>query len=131
MLGGYSIRRHALPRGSVDRVFNEQLRKSLSPDGAKIVQAALASIRGRFTAHASEVKAARERLAMALKADPFDAAHYLDVANEIRAERNSDRSLADQDLSKALALLSTDDRQQLVDMRRRPGSAFGDFSKGF
>jgi uncharacterized membrane protein len=139
-LAGWLIGRHPgfgppPPPPPFDRFFDEHIRSSLSPDGAKKLEVAFETIRRRFAEHAEEARASRERLFAILNADRFDPADYIAAAKAARLEHDNDREAADEELVRAIAQLSPDDRRKLAEIRRHPprpgpggpGPGFGGF----
>ncbi len=94
---------------------------SLSPDGAKIMEQAFETIRKHFADRSAEAKSARERLTDAMKADQFNVSDYIAASKAARAERDSDRQAADEEIARAIARLSPDDRRKLAEIRHHPG----------
>ena len=124
LLGSHSIRHGFGPPPSsppFDRSFNDQIRMSLSPDGAKIMEQAFETIRKHFADRSAEAKSARERLTDAMKADQFNVSDYIAASKAARAERDSDRLAADEEIARAIARLSPDDRRKLAEIRQHPG----------
>ena len=78
---------------------------------------------------------AHERLTAILKADRFDPGEYIAAAKATRLEHDNDREAADEELVRAIAQLSPDDRRKLAEIRRHPprggagglGPGFGGF----
>jgi uncharacterized membrane protein len=128
LLGGQSVRGHFGPPISIEH-FDDQIRTTLSPDGARIMQTAFGTIRSRFAVHSADARAVRERLMETLKSEPFSSTDYIAASNKARAERDNDRAEADEEIAKAIAQLSLDDRRRLVDIRQQtgPGNVFGHF----
>jgi uncharacterized membrane protein len=109
------------PPPPFDRFFNEQIRQSLSPDGAMKMEAAFEGMRRHFANHEEEIRASRQRLVDILDTDPFDAAKYLAASKASRLDHDKDRQAADEELVRAIAQLSPDDRHKLAEIRRHPG----------
>ena len=132
-LMGWLIGRHSSfappPPPPFDRFFNEHIRASLSPDGAKKLEGAFDKIRQRFAQHGEEARTSREHLFAILNAEHFDPSAYLAASKSIRAEHDADREAADEELVRSIAQLSPDDRRKLAEIRRHPGShgGFGGF----
>jgi len=84
------------------------------------MEAAFDTIRHRFAEHEDEARSARGRMDDILKADRFDATAYLAASRVMHEERDRDRMDADEELVRAIAQLSPDDRRKLAEMRRRP-----------
>ncbi|MEW6639379.1 MAG: periplasmic heavy metal sensor [Pseudomonadota bacterium] len=121
LLGGHSMR--PPPPPPMDH-FDDQIHERLSADGAKIMRTAFETIRRRFEAHGAEARAARERQMAVLKAEPFNPDDYVAALQSARTERDAERALADQEIARAIALLSAEDRRQLAMIRQR-GRGFG------
>lgn len=109
------------PPPPFDRYFNEHIRQSLSPDGAKKMEAAFEGLRDHFADHEKQIRSSRQRLIDILNSDPFDAAKYLAASKASRVEHDSDREAADKELVQAIAQLTPDDRHKLAEIRRHPG----------
>lgn len=122
LLGGRSLRPPPPPPDH----FNDQIHERLSSDGAKVMQTAFDAIRRRFETHAREGRALRDRQMSLLQAEPFDADAYVRALQDSRVARERDRVLADQEIARAIALLSPDDRHQLAAIRQHGHGAFFD-----
>lgn len=109
------------PPPPFDRFFNEHIRQSLSPEGAKRMEDAFDAMRDHFADHEKQVRSSRQQLVNILDTDPFDAAKYLAISKASRADHDSDREAADKELVRAIAQLSPDDRHKLAEIRRHPG----------
>lgn len=123
LLGSHSGR-HGFgppPPPPFDHFFNDQIRLSLSPDGVKIMEAAFETIRKRFVDHASEERSVRDRLTDVMKADQFSPSDYIAASKAARAVRDSDRQAADEEIARAIARLSPDDRRKLAEIRQHAG----------
>lgn len=127
-LSGWLLGRHSLSHGSgpfapppFDRFFDDQIRMSLSPEGVKIMEEAFGTIRMRFANHSSDAQSARERMMEVIKADRFSPSDYIAAAKAARIERDSDRLAADEEIARAVARLSLDDRKKLAEIRLRSG----------
>jgi uncharacterized membrane protein len=113
------------PPPPFDRFFNEHIRQSLSPDGAKKMEAAFEAMRQHFADHEGQVRSSRQRLIDILNADPFDTAKYIAASKASRIDHDKDREAADEELVQAIAQLTPDDRHKLAEIRRHPGPRSG------
>ncbi len=127
-LAGWLLGSHSGHRGfrpppppPFDHFFNDHIRASLSPDGVKIMEAAFETIRKRFADRAAEMRSVRERLTDIMKADQFNPSDYIAASQAARAERDGDRQAADEEIARAIARLSSDDRRKLAEIREHPG----------
>jgi uncharacterized membrane protein len=109
------------PPPPFDHFFNDHIRESLSPDGVKIMEEAFDTIRKRFSDHAAEARSVRDRLTDIMKADPFNPSDYIAASKAAHAERDSDHQAADEEIARAIARLSADDRRRLAEIRRHAG----------
>lgn len=99
------------------------------------METAFETIRHRFVDHAKEAHESRERLTEILNADRFDPAEYMAASKAVRLEHDNDREAADEELVRAIAQLSPDDRRKLAEIRHHPpgpgpggqGPGFGGF----
>ena len=123
-VAGWLIGRHSRfrppPPPPFDRFFNERIRNSLSPEGADRMERAFDTIRNRFAGHREDARSAREHLNAILEADRFDATKYLAASKAIHEEFDKDREAADEELVRAIAQLSPEDRRKLAEMRHHP-----------
>jgi len=97
--------------------FGDQIQTSLSPAGAAIMEDTFNIIRKRFSRTPDNIRASRERIKDAMTADPFDATRFIEVSKDVRSGHESDRDAADEEMARAIARLSPDDRRKLADIR--------------
>lgn len=128
LVGGLSTRPPFGPPPPPIEHFGDQIRDSLSPDGARIMQTAFENIRERFMSRAAEIRSSRDRALDVLKTEPFSPSDYVAASKAARAEEDADRARADEEIANAIAHLSPEDRRRLAEIRqyRHP-----DHRKGF
>jgi Heavy-metal resistance len=118
LLAGMSIRHYFQPPVAMGH-FEQQMRASLTANGAAIMDEAFENIRNRFATPSIHIKMSRERIKDTLSAQPFNPAAFVAASKDARAERERDRNEADEKIAKAIAQLSIEDRLRLVELRQR------------
>lgn len=118
LLGGHPhVHRHFSGLLGHPDHFGDQVQTSLSPAGAAIMEDTLNTIRKRFSRTPDNIRASRERIKDAMTADPFDATRFIEVSKDVRSAHENDRAAADDEIARAIARLSPDDRRKLADIR--------------
>lgn len=129
LLGGHPhVHRHVSgflgPPPPSDR-FGDQIQMALSPAGAAIMEDAFETVRRRFTSAADNARETHERIKAAMTAEPFDASRFIEASKSARSEREKDRAAADDEIARAIARLSPDDRRKLAEIHPPMMPRFG------
>ena len=110
------------PPGSM-QPFRDSLENTLSPEGARIMDAMVRNIEDLGFQHFRKFEDLGVRLQQTLVGDAFDRAGFLVAAHELSAEQASGRDHVAEQIADAIAKLSPEDRRRLSDMK--PGRGFG------
>jgi uncharacterized membrane protein len=118
------------PPGPMQRM-SEDLRRSLSDDGFKIISGLVRELESSRTRQFDRTGPQRDKFKTALTAEPFDRDAFAKVLNDLNTDISRRRAELDNEIVNAVARLTLEDRRRLAELPLPPPPPGGGFGPNF